>query len=178
MGALGLSQTASTGYAALGYSTSTSKLFAGYTSNTTDYQSAAIAAPTAAVWQHLAGVYASSTSRSGYLNGGNKLTVTNSIPSWVPTGYSILSVRANNTSPYNIWQGSVAFPAFWNVALSDNDILTLANGFSPRKIRPQNLISYCRLGGYSPEPDLKLPSGWTMPAGAAPFAANPRIFAP
>lgn len=36
----------------------------------------------------------------------------------------------------------VAEVAFWNVMLSNEEIITLANGIKPTQIQPQNLISY------------------------------------
>ncbi len=38
--------------------------------------------------------------------------------------------------------GNIAHAAIWNVALTDAEVLELANGIIPTRIRPQSLISY------------------------------------
>ena len=38
--------------------------------------------------------------------------------------------------------GNIAHVGIWNVALTDAEVLSLANGLLPTRVRPQSLISY------------------------------------
>ncbi len=44
--------------------------------------------------------------------------------------------------------------AIWNVALTDSEIATLAEGVSPLRVRRDALVYYCPIGGQSPEIDI------------------------
>ena len=127
-------------------------------------------------WTHVAAVFASSTSRSIYMNGGNKVTDTTSK---TPSGINNTWLAASGgSSPTHLVNGTLAFFAFWNVALSDADVLSLYNGASPRLVRPDKLVSYARLtGGQSPEPDMYSSTRWTL-TGSPTEVANPLIFVP
>lgn len=77
-----------------------------------------------------------------------------------------------------VWfAGTIAFPAVWNVALTTTEIDSLATGINPRKIRPQSLVSYSRLPGVSPEPDMMSSATWSLVATPT-VGVNPRIYAP
>lgn len=50
--------------------------------------------------------------------------------------------------------GDVAHVALWNVALTDDEVASLAAGVSPLRMRRDALIAYWPVGGQSPEPDV------------------------
>lgn len=91
-------------------------------------------------WFHACGVEASATSHSYYLNGGSKGTSTTS--SAFPTGMNRTSINAWNGGANVGIAGNIAHVGIWNVALADAEVLELANGIIPTRIRPQSLISY------------------------------------
>jgi hypothetical protein len=132
-----------------------------------------------ATWYHAACVWASATSRSAYINGAAKVSSSVSCTPGTCNSTTIAAINVNGavstTSEFN---GQVAFPAIWKVALSDADITSLASGASPRKVQPGNLVSYSRLtGAISPEPDIARSTTWTL-TGAPTTTANPRLYAP
>jgi hypothetical protein len=101
------------------------------------------------VWQHFTGVFASATSRSAYLNGGNKGTDTVSA--------SLIGVDRITLGGYyqtgfvNSLAADIADFGVWNVALTDEEIAALGRGVPPTRIRPSALVAYWPLeatGGY------------------------------
>lgn len=74
--------------------------------------------------------------------------------------------------------GKVADAAMWSVALTIDEIVSLARGFSPEFVRPQSLLSYWRLlGKASPEPDFKSGRNLTL-TGSSAEIVHPRIITP
>lgn len=106
-------------------------------------------------WNHCVGVEVSSSSRKAVLNGdlGNAGTNTDTV---TPSGINSCDVgREGDSSPADHWEGELAEVAFWNVALTDNEIVALSRGVSPLRIRPASLLAYWPIYGLaSPEPDL------------------------
>lgn len=100
----------------------------------------ATAARTVNTWFHACGVHSSATSHAAFLNGGNKGTSTASGP--FPSGMNRTSINAWNGGANVGIAGNIAHAAIWNVALADAEVLELANGIIPTRIRPQSLISY------------------------------------
>lgn len=106
---------------------------------------------TTGVWQHVAGVWASTSSRIAYLNGvaGSEETSTRN-PSL--TG-EILATAWPRSAAYD-YDGVMAEVAIWTAALTADEIAALAAGVSPRLIRPDSLYRYRPLLGVdSPEVD-------------------------
>lgn len=96
----------------------------------------------ASTWHHGAGVFATTSSRTVYLDGvaGSANTATKT-----PSGVDVLRIGATGTSSpetNNAMKGKLAEVAIWNVALTAADIATLAEGFLPTFIKPESLISY------------------------------------
>lgn len=91
-------------------------------------------------WFHGCAVEASATSHSVFLNGGSKGTTTSSAT--FPTGMNRTTINAWNGGANVGIAGNIAHVAIWNVALADAEVLELANGLLPTRIRPQSLISY------------------------------------
>jgi len=125
-------------------------------------------------WNHFAAVYTSRSSRTAYVNGTNPGSdATASTPALTPTGIFVGGDLAGN----NCINTQIAFPALWKIALSATDVASLSNGASPRKTRPDQLVSYGRMIGTvtSPEPDHVVRAGWAN-IGFPIFAANPRMY--
>lgn len=101
---------------------------------------AATAARTVNTWFHACAVHASATSHAAFLNGGNKGTSTSSAT--FPTGMNRTSINAWNAGANVGIAGNMAHVAIWNVALDDAEVLELANGLIPTRIRPQSELSY------------------------------------
>ena len=94
-------------------------------------------------WQHAAGVWASASSRSAYLNAGSKGTNSTSV-----TPLSVDRLRIGSTADSTqaaFVNGSIAEAAVWNVALTDAEIAILALGYSPLLVRPLGLVFYAPL---------------------------------
>lgn len=104
---------------------------------------AATAASSYNTWQHACGVFASTSSRSGYLNGANKGTDTNAntataTPDELNIGYGPFSGGTGDK-----WNGYLAEIAVWDVALTDVEVAMLGtDAVSPLFVRPANLVLY------------------------------------
>ena len=128
------------------------------------------------VWTHVAAVFASSTSRAAYRDGGNKGTnATDTTPLLLDRthiGQEALSGGGN------FFSGRIAEAAIWNIALSDADVADLAKGYCPLLVRPDGLVAYWPLiGRASPEPDLIGAFDMTLNAGPTQVE-HPRIIYP
>lgn len=126
----------------------------------------------AGTWAHCGAVFASTTSRTAYLNGVAATVDTTSVN---PAGMNetLIGTGENNSKRAN---GDIAEAAIWNVALSTTDMLALAAGVCPLLIRPNALVFYSPLQGQaSPEPDFR--GRFDMTLNASPvYAVHPRIF--
>jgi hypothetical protein len=122
------------------------------------------------VWQHAAGVFASSSSRSAFLNGGNKVTNTISI---TPLTLTETNLAGFSSSASDRLSGALAEVGIWDVALTDDEIASLAKGVTPDQIRPQSLIAYLPL--IRTAQDIK-GTNWST-AGTLTVADHPRVYA-
>lgn len=101
-------------------------------------------------WLHGAAVFASTTSRAAYLNGGNKGT---NATSATPAGINRTTIGARPDGS-SVADAKIAWPCIWNVALTDDEIASLAKGIHPLRIRPASIVFFAPLIGGSPEPEL------------------------
>jgi len=93
-------------------------------------------------WQHVAAVFASSTSRVVYLNGTSaSASTTVSFPTSLDHFYVGCEYRAARYT----FEGDVAEEAVWNAALSASEIQKMYRGWSPELTRPDSLVHYSRL---------------------------------
>lgn len=137
------------------------------------------------VLYHTAGVFASSTSRTAYLNGvaGTANTTANTFtaPNSVRLGARVLGGAAGN-----YMGGMIAEVGVWSVALTTSEIESLASGISPLMVRPDALVFYAPLltttgnqldwvGGVSLSP-TNTPTDTDHPAIVYPF--QPRAIIP
>lgn len=111
-----------------------------------------IAEPAMNTWHHGLAVFASSASRTIYLDGNAGTTETTDCPvvltdTWVGV--------TNEGSVSNAWNGYLAEAAIWNTDLSAEQATLLAQGMSPRYIAAANLVGYWPICGSSvgSEPD-------------------------
>lgn len=117
-----------------------------------------------ATWYHVACVFTSATGRTAYLNGAGAVTSAVSITPSTCDTTSVGTIKFNAAVAAGL-NGSIAFPAFWNVALTATDIASMAAFFGPLHAHPAALQGYARLtGGNSPEPDL-ISGSWTLVSG-------------
>lgn len=93
-------------------------------------------------WFHGCGVSVSTTERYSYANGSSgKGSNTTSI-TLNASANRIAVGRQMRSTPRQPFRGCIAYPAIWNVALTDVEVDLLAAGASPLTIRRQNLVFY------------------------------------
>lgn len=132
------------------------------------------------VWSHACGVSPAANSRAAFLNGGGKGT---NVTSRSPSGLAVTSVgRISSSAPGSYASGQIAEAAIWSAALSDAEVLQLAQGALPPQVRPQSLVAYwpLREPGQGLEFDRNpwRPRGYDLlPNGATP-ADHPAFLLP
>jgi hypothetical protein len=124
-------------------------------------------------WHHAAAVYSSSTSRSVFIDGGSKDTGNNT--AYVPQGVNeiFIGARRLNASIGAAFFGLIAEVGIWNVALTDDEVLSLSKGFAPYLIRPSNLRFYNRL---IRDQTADLAQGRTLILSNVSVGHHPRIY--
>ena len=109
---------------------------------------------TANAWYHVVGRITADDDHDIFTNGSK---VDDSINRTVPILNTVAFGRLSDSSPSNYSDGAVAEAFIYNVALTDDEIVALAAGFSPLFIRPESLQAYWplirdedqdRIGGY------------------------------
>lgn len=125
------------------------------------------------VWYHLAAVYESSTSRHAYIGGGSKGSGT---ASRSPTGSDRVAVGSKGVaSDGEFFSGRIGHVAIWNVALSDQEVASLAAGVLPLRMRREALVFYCpQNGNSSPETEIMGARNMTL-TGPPTKAEDPPI---
>lgn len=88
---------------------------------------------------HATCAYPSSASRTAYLDGAAGTTGTDVTTA---TGVDRFAIGGYITA---FLDGRCAEVAVWNVALTDDEIVSLAKGFKPTRVRPQSLVFYAPL---------------------------------
>ncbi len=131
----------------------------------------------AGAWQHIAAVFASSSSRASYLNGGGAVEDTASVTSIGALDRTSIGASLVSSAVTTPFDGRLAEAAFWNVALTTEEIQRLSLGFSPLLVRPESIVAYVPIiGRTSPETNLK-GTAFTV-NGTATQASHPRIIYP
>ena len=133
---------------------------------------------TANTWHHACGVFTLSNSRACFQDGANKgtnssnISFDSNIDSTVIGGFGNSGVFSTN------FNGKLAEAGVWDVALDDFEVAALGKGYSPRLIRPGNLVGYWPIiGRTSPEIDLAEGNDLTV-TGTPDTYAHPRIIYP
>lgn len=96
----------------------------------------------ASTWQHVCGVFTSSSSRAAFLDGGSKGTNSESC---VGNANEFVVGCQRSQDPLSYFNGKVAQVAIWDIALSDAEVAQLAEGVSPQNIQAAHLTNYWTL---------------------------------
>ena len=94
-------------------------------------------------WHHGAAVVDSIASRTVFLDGGNSNTNTTRLGTVTPTALHIGARFATSFGGFT--NGLIAEVGIWNVALTADEIASLAKGMTCDKVRPQSLVYYAPL---------------------------------
>ncbi|NBW18711.1 MAG: LamG domain-containing protein [Caulobacteraceae bacterium] len=95
-------------------------------------------------WNHACGVFASTSSRTSYLNGGSAGTNTATV---TPSGVDRvrMAARFNGGNPGLYLSGRLAEIGIWSAALNADEVASLADGITCDKVRPRSLVFYAPL---------------------------------
>jgi hypothetical protein len=100
---------------------------------------------TAGTWNHAAGVYASTTSKTAYLNGVGNTDTSSLGASIISAPAALVGARRLNGGLAVYYTGLIAEVGIWDVALTPEEIASLAKGMTCDKVRPQSLVYYAPL---------------------------------
>lgn len=89
-------------------------------------------------------VFKPSTSFECFFNGVSDGKETANVPNAIYNSTSDLRIGSLETG-VNGFNGDISEVAIYNVALTDAEVISLANGFKPTRVRPQNLRFYLPL---------------------------------
>lgn len=127
------------------------------------------------IWQHGCVVFASPTSHTAYCNGGSPGTAA---IEKIPIGLNRTTIGARRQATSSgAFRGNIAEAAIWNVALTADEVASLARGIRPCYIRPANLVAYWPIyGRHAIEID---PWGkFDMTVTGATASTHPRMHVP
>jgi hypothetical protein len=96
-------------------------------------------------WNHHCGLFTSATSRSIFFNGVNENTGTINIGSQNAATNVTIGARFQNSAVGAYFEGDLADVGIWNVALTADEIASLAKGVACNLVRPQSLVFYAPL---------------------------------
>jgi hypothetical protein len=96
------------------------------------------------VWSHFAGVCDSSTLRKAFIDGVAGADNTTNCGSQNAANSIVVGARWNTTLG-NYMTGDIAEVGVWDVALTQPEIASLAQGMTCDKVRPQSLVFYAPL---------------------------------
>jgi len=146
----------------------------------TSAESESTATYSTSAWNHAAGVVASATSRTSYLNGTASTTNTTSVTPGTLTRACIGAYYTNGAPVAGFYQnGLLAEVGYWDVALTQEEITSLSQGVSPLLIRPANLVGYYPLfARASPEEAFVGALPFTLTNAPPAGSSHPRILRP
>lgn len=99
-------------------------------------------------WHHHVAIFAGTTDRRAYIDGGDKGTnATSRTPSTSNIDTYSIGTRRTQLQTPNSHNGLIAEVALWSVALSDEEVAELASGISAFMMRPESLLGYWPLNG-------------------------------
>jgi len=130
-------------------------------------------------WYHCTAVQSSSSARNVYQDGVAGTKNTTSITTPTPTSTYIGAYYTSGAVQSGFYaDATIAEVGIWNVALTQSEITALAEGISPRLIRPASLVFYAPLIGNA-DPELEIRQGNSLAWTNTPTkAAHPRIYYP
>lgn len=128
-----------------------------------------------AAWTHATAVFGAADSRTIYRDGGNSGTNTDS---FAPSGLDRVAVATwGGSVTTSYFDGRIAEIGIWNVALTEDEAASLADGASPMLVRPDALVAYWPLIGRA-SPEIDLIGGANLTVTGAVVADHPRIMYP
>src|SRR4030067_871603 len=133
-------------------------------------------------WNHFAGLFTSSTSRTAYMNGAPGTTLTTSRVFPDTLNKTVIGIRNNkdNSIAYPAAYNWIADLGCWNAALTTAEILQLSLGYSPLFVRSASLVDYysmIRGDASGNEPGYR--AGLKMvEQGTVAVQTHPRVFYP
>ena len=93
-------------------------------------------------WHHFACTITASRQQAVYWKGTEKGTNATSVGAFLSTAAGVrIGARPTSSQSFPA-RGYLAHPAIWDVALEDSEILSLASGISPLRVRPSALRLY------------------------------------
>jgi hypothetical protein len=125
-------------------------------------------------WHHVCGVEAASNSRHLYLDGS---IGTSDTTSRAPSGADRISVgKPAGSSPASVeyFTGDIAEVGIWDVALTADEIASLARGVVPPLVRPASLVFYAPIVGRSTVV-RDLVGGLSLTLSGTSASAHPRV---
>ena len=135
-----------------------------------------VATVSTGAWQSAGAVWTSTTSRSVYVNGANKITNTDT-SAVTFTDLDRTGVGVNIVGGFTeLFDGRLAHCAVWNVALADAEMEILHSGLSPLRVRPASLVAYWSLSGKD-DPEIDIIGRYDLTVtSAAASNDEPRVF--
>lgn len=136
-------------------------------------------------WHHIAATFSASGGQYVWLEATKSSSGGNSQAIEGVDRTSIGREIANSTQFFP-FQGRIAFPAVWNVVLSDDEIADLGRklngvpcGVHPARIRPESLVACWPLGGFEGDDDRDLFGAFDLTATGTPtFGESPAVIYP
>ena len=106
---------------------------------------------TAGTWNHGCAVERGAADRSIFIDANEGTNTT----SRVPAGADRITIGFRSFGVADPFSGSVAQVAIWNIGLSDQEIETVGNGFSPLRVNRAALVFLAPFNGtHSPETEI------------------------
>jgi hypothetical protein len=129
-------------------------------------------------WVHVAGVFASNSSRIRYYAGGNPIENTQTRGASSADRITVGARTTTSGTQGDFFKGYICELGIWNAALTAADIAVLSLGYSPLFVRRNSLVAYLPLiGRTSPEIDTVGGYGMTLTNGPT-TVAHPSIIYP
>lgn len=132
-------------------------------------------------WHHVAVIATSATSRTVVLD-GNWASRGTGTTSSSPTGVDTVAIGCQwyNLAAYLHFNGRICEVGIYSVSLTQADVESLADGFTPLSVCPQSLSAYYPLGGHYGQLDV---DRWKnrydlTPTGSPTWADHPRVIYP
>lgn len=144
----------------------TGQAYAIYRTTSGNYTTGTVGTASVGEWSHGVAVFSSTANRSVFIDGGSKASATDGVGLANTTRIHVAARRTN--AAYNHFPGKVIWPAIWDVALTDEEVASLAAGAYPPDVRPGNLVFFHPLGGFDGENDKSILNGNDLTAYNSP----------
>ena len=137
-------------------------------SDVTGTDQSATGAMATGVWDHMCGTSLTTSTRTGFFNG---LAATPNTDTNAPVGINQIGVGSTgNNDPASVeWNGDLFWAAIWDVELRVDEVVSLANGVSPSRVRSANLVFFSVLDTLVP---TDLVANLTLTATGTPTMAQ------